>query len=1779
MIACFAVLCACAAPMRNETMPCPHDTPCVLRPPAQHGDDSLATMRALALEELRATRRLFSDLPAHSITAARLIGVVDFFLGSASESPFTPEALREYRETKEWLTARYPDLAAGILSVKILSSHGQSPVVNFAIQTREGYYVLSLQTRSVGGDFYSWPHTRVEGLEGEGSYRLEDIMTGAQFPLELPYAYRASYLRGETDRFGNSFTATQNGGWSVKPGVRKGDFQLLRVIPADDLGVKWEDVIASPVAGDPVHMHAFTRDSGRQTHRFVQDPVLHVASDVITAPGLERRGASLVAAFPRGNAGIAFLDRATDSGYEIDNITTVRRGESAQRGVSFTVRSPSPEASFALDDMVLDSMRAIREWQSPDAGRTRRARVQEFSKLIADLPLDVHVRLQREGISLAAIALRNRNVIRFNHDARGNQHVYVLRHAVDGHLYIAEMVFSSQCSVDIRSDGIFVRSRDGMPLEWQMVTTTDFPALEPLSRRTLFSEDALAYAQESPSFAHRLDEVEFLAFREFFAAGAHRFLQYFSRDTLIWLRMFYPALTPRAHTYALQGVLDRVAQDGMLPTVEELHDQVAYELIEEFCAVARQAALTRDPEDYGRVVDVARALHDSVPASRLKYGVHDVSFMFLPAVVDYLRRPDITPEEKAEFLRYSNAQGPTNLVVLLRNVEWVLRTAQRYVRARQEDRPWPAGLVATGDGFIGNWRDVSYGLGYGRYPADINAELAPMALEAAHTALDLLLSLPLTSFPGDYIGAEAERYELRGVHDYLTQGPQALRALEASWNFAHSHIGFTLDEQALRARLLGYLAQGPVSENDRRWFLQQPLGQGVTVEDFLSPRRRSPAIFQGGVRYFPVSLDDEGAPVPVVASDEIFELFDETISPARVVEILTPLFLPYPCGLWTPSGMLAASAALSGNERLWGEISRNAYGGSVVYGWQMEYLKSGIIRQIARMEHLPRDQVDRNLLEVLYSALELCCATDQAGETQGHELWTWNVDESGFHCVPFGALQGHNDDSNPVQLWSLSPAQMIVPRVRGFVQDFGVRQLPHPEFLDALAALRQAYPAPTVAPPVMEEALLPRIAVVSYSLPPGGGGVNIVVQDQVTTLRHAGYPVTLVGGQVLSWTPEENRAPASDNIYAREGIALHIIPGLDLQDDVERRAWAGELSPEDHDFRSRVEVLKAQLRDALADTDVVLIHQMMTMPGNLVATVALRELAREYRSSKRFVAWVHNTIGGRATQWPLTLITSHDDAMEYVAVSPQLRDETAGIFGVDQARIGVINNSVSARNFLGISPEVLDFYFSHRLYEADSVWFYPSRMARTKLLEAAIWAVCEAVYHQGKDVRLVISTPAPHGDLPTAGAEGDYLRELMRLVDELGLHDKVVIYPHNPDPRALTETQREIRDWYRLSDLLIFVSQVETFGIPIVEAMMSGTLYVRVDLPELERLTRGIDHVVFGKKPYDQSVERYGKDIGYRIVEYLGDNPAYVRAKQAQRYALSRLSSEAVISGVVSAWLSVPAPAARAIASATRNFRGDLIEGKIAEASAAGFPFFEVNFEGFGPGDIDAQGRATIRRALENGHMRCGVRICDLASFEESARARIIDDAITFSREVGAGYVTVRVDSLDAPVVAMLKEAGQRAREAGAFLSVENVSTQGRIFMPHELNAAFEGSPVGLSMWADVFDYPVAYISNVHMRLAALYAGTPFFTGDFDKQNSGVVAALRWMRENAWTGPVVEHFPFVSLADCRAIVDRAIERAYMPSDSVLALYTGDVNEAAVIHASAVSPGMAMRESS
>ena len=348
-----------------------------------------------------------------------------------------------------------------------------------------------------------------------------------------------------------------------------------------------------------------------------------------------------------------------------------------------------------------------------------------------------------------------------------------------------------------------------------------------------------------------------------------------------------------------------------------------------------------------------------------------------------------------------------------------------------------------------------------------------------------------------------------------------------------------------------------------------------------------------------------------------------------------------------------------------------------------------------------------------------------------------------------------------------------------------------------------------------------RIGLLHYTCPPVIGGVETILYEHAARLTRRGYPVTILSGR---------GGPLPDPKAAR----LVIIPELDSREtavSAVREALDRGVVPSE--FATLRADIAQHLSTELAELDVLVVHNALTLHFNLALTAALWSLADS--TNVRMISWVHDIswLNPIYRPWlhegdPWDLLRRQHPRITPIFVSTQRLEEWRELTGATLDTSQVIPNGIDPAALLKLGNRATTLVDRFNLLGTDIVMLAPVRITKRKNLEWAIEAAA-GVRATGRSVQLLITgPPGPHNPRSL-----EYVADLKRLIERLALQSSVhfLFEESDPDAGGYAIDTATLSDLYMLSDVVVLPSGSEGFGLPLAEAAIFRVPAVCTDLP------------------------------------------------------------------------------------------------------------------------------------------------------------------------------------------------------------------------------------------------------------------------------------------------------------------------------------------------------------
>ena len=399
----------------------------------------------------------------------------------------------------------------------------------------------------------------------------------------------------------------------------------------------------------------------------------------------------------------------------------------------------------------------------------------------------------------------------------------------------------------------------------------------------------------------------------------------------------------------------------------------------------------------------------------------------------------------------------------------------------------------------------------------------------------------------------------------------------------------------------------------------------------------------------------------------------------------------------------------------------------------------------------------------------------------------------------------------------------------------------------------------------------PSIAILHYTCPPVVGGVEQLIAVHAGLFADRGYPTVVIAGRGDSF---------------RHDVPVRLIPSLYSKDPellaINEELEQGVVSERFHEATERIE---ETLRRAFVGVDLCVVHNALTLHFNLPLTAALHRIAQR-GGAPRLVAWCHDLswkndlyIPLMREGFPWRLLKQPLEQASYVVVSSARQRELSDLFDLPPERLKVIPAGVDPRVQLKLEPETGELVGRLGLLQGELLMLAPVRITQRKNLEMSI-RITHALLQQGVDARLVVTgPPGPHNV-----RSGDYVEKLHHLRRELGVQREVILlFEHlESDRGGYPVSDRMMWDLYSLSDLLLFSSSQEGFGIPLLEAGLFKLPVFCSDIPPFREI--GLE------SPHYFELDEQPSLVAALILQWMKEDGVYrLRRRVLGRYSWDSL--------------------------------------------------------------------------------------------------------------------------------------------------------------------------------------------------------------------------------------------------------------------------------------------------
>jgi len=349
--------------------------------------------------------------------------------------------------------------------------------------------------------------------------------------------------------------------------------------------------------------------------------------------------------------------------------------------------------------------------------------------------------------------------------------------------------------------------------------------------------------------------------------------------------------------------------------------------------------------------------------------------------------------------------------------------------------------------------------------------------------------------------------------------------------------------------------------------------------------------------------------------------------------------------------------------------------------------------------------------------------------------------------------------------------------------------------------------------------------IVHYTLPPVVGGVEYLLQPLSEEFTSNGYLITLVAGE---------------GKIEGKNIKTTIIPELNPFNssvrNMQRILTLGSL-PESYEII--VQNFEKKIETLVGDIDTIIIHNLMTMPFNLVATEAFWNYI-EKNPHKKFYFWTHDLAWLMEDhkkylfeRRPWSLLKTKNKNVEYITISRYRKQQIVDLMGVSPKQVRIVPNALKYQDFLKFSDDTNTVISKLSLFSRYPIIQIPTRILPRKNIERSIKIIAALKQDFPEILGVIAGIPDMKNE-----KQNNYFVFLKDLIKREKLENNINFLFETCEELNIPHKNNHdiVRDLYFLSSLVMLLSKDEGFGLPLLEAGACNIPIALSDLPVFKEI-------------------------------------------------------------------------------------------------------------------------------------------------------------------------------------------------------------------------------------------------------------------------------------------------------------------------------------------------------
>ncbi|MCA9372338.1 glycosyltransferase family 4 protein [Candidatus Woesebacteria bacterium] len=351
-----------------------------------------------------------------------------------------------------------------------------------------------------------------------------------------------------------------------------------------------------------------------------------------------------------------------------------------------------------------------------------------------------------------------------------------------------------------------------------------------------------------------------------------------------------------------------------------------------------------------------------------------------------------------------------------------------------------------------------------------------------------------------------------------------------------------------------------------------------------------------------------------------------------------------------------------------------------------------------------------------------------------------------------------------------------------------------------------------------------KIGLLHYTYPPIIGGVENIVKLQADSLAKMNHQVVVFSSNIL-----QGRT-------SLENISFVQIPELA---SLKKNFLLYQKIMDSKEYPKEIFIMIEKILSTIQKHsnlfDVLIAHNIFSLPFNPAIGEALLKFASD-SPRKKIIAWTHDVILKDREVNPTViayqnkqlndLVNTYHPQLHYIAISNYLKKTLTNVLLFPNNKITVVPNGLNVLSFLNIHPSLHEIVYKNNLLLANPLLYFPAKIMPHKHFEIAL-TILEGLKRkkQYNPMLLISAKTYPHKQSAI-----DYVNNVKKEIDKKGLKNNVIFLENIFDNLKIDEIMNVIHDCYSLSDLILYPSSYENFGLPIIEAGITKTPILCTDL-------------------------------------------------------------------------------------------------------------------------------------------------------------------------------------------------------------------------------------------------------------------------------------------------------------------------------------------------------------